>query len=98
MLAHLSKAVRLAVQASAMAVVVVAVVCVVSLAARPPAARPILQPESISVSSTVDRTHKGDRLPPLSPAAERKILPGCERPFSPLAKSSPPIFSGRCLT
>jgi hypothetical protein len=94
MLANVSKVVRLAVQASALA----AVVCVVSLAARPPAARPIAQPESISVSSTIDRTHKGDRLPPLSPAAERKILPGCERPFSPLAKSSPPIFSGRCVT
>jgi hypothetical protein len=98
MRSNVSKVVRLAAQASALAVVGVAVVCVVSLAARPPAARPIVHPESISVSSTVDRTHKGDRLPQLSPAAERQILPGCERPFSPLAKNSAPIFSGRCVT
>lgn len=98
MLANISKIIREAAQIVALAVLVLAVACVVSLAARRPAALPIAQPEIISVSSTVDRTHKRDRLPLLSPTVERKILPGCERPFSPLAKGPSPIFSGRCVT
>ena len=98
MLANISKIIRGAALVIALAGVVLAVACVVSLAARRPAAPPIAQPETMSVSSTVDRTHKRDRLPLLSPAAERKVLPGCERPFSPLAKGPPPIFTGRCVT
>jgi hypothetical protein len=77
-----------------------AVACVVNLnvGARQAPARDNVQSDDVSVASTVDRTHKGNRLPSLSPAAERKALPGCERPFSPLAKGSPSIFNGRCVT
>jgi hypothetical protein len=98
MVANVGKSVRAAAQVIALAVLVLAVACVVSLEARSPVAPPVPQTETISVSSTVDRTSKRDRLPVLSPAAERKVLPGCERPFSPLAKGPPQLFSGRCVT
>ena len=98
MLRNIRKTVSAAAQVIALAVLVLAVACVVSVGARSPVAPPIAQPPAISVSSTVDRTLKRDRLPVLSPAAERKVLPGCERPFSPLAKGPPQLFSGRCVT
>ena len=98
MVANISKSFRAAAQVITLAVLVLAVACVVSLEARSPVAPPVSQTETISVSSTVDRTLKRDRLPVLLPAAERKVLPGCERPFSPLAKGPPQLFSGRCVT
>jgi len=101
MLANIRRYIHVGAQAASfsLAAIVLAVNCVVSLGARTPVSPPIPQPEFISVASTVDRTHKGDRLSPLAPAAERKvILIGCDPPFSPLAKSPPSIFSARCLT
>src|SRR5215470_6622991 len=97
MLTNISKMISAGAQVVALSVVL-AVACVVSLGARSPATPPAPQTEPLSVSSTVDRTLKRDRLPVLSPAAERKVLPGCERPFSPLAKGPPQLFSGRCVT
>src|ERR1700741_5162367 len=100
MLASIGKYVRRGGQAVALAFLGFAVACVVNLnvGAQQAVPRPIFQPEPISVSSTVDRSHKGNRLPLLSPEAERKTFPGCERPFSPLAKGTPSIFNGRCVT
>ena len=98
MLTNISKMISAAAQVVALSVLVLAVACVVSLGARSPATPPAPQTETLSVSSTVDRTLKRDRLPVLSPEAERKVLPGCERPFSPLAKGPPQLFSGRCVT
>jgi len=99
MLANIRRCIGVGAQAASLAAVVLVVSCVVSLGARTSVSPPIPQPEFISVASTVDRTHKGDRLSPLAPAAERKvILIGCDPPFSPLAKSPPSIFSARCLT
>src|SRR6516164_10239413 len=99
MQANIRRCIGVGAQAASLSAIVLAVSCVVSLGARKSVSPPIPQPEFISVASTVDRTHKGDRLSPLAPAAERKIiLIGCDPPFSPLAKSPPLIFSARCLT
>ena len=99
MLANIRRCIGVGAQAASLSAIVLAVSCVVSLGARTPVSPSIPQPEFISVASTVDRIHKGDRLSPLAPAAERKvILIGCDPPFSPLAKSPPSIFSARCLT
>jgi hypothetical protein len=53
---------------------------------------------SISASSTIDRSLKGDRLAPAASAVNGKTLIGCEPPFSVLAKISSSSFIARCLT
>jgi len=60
-------------------------------------------PQSTTVSQTVIRTHKTDRLSitplvakpaaPLHPA----VLVGCDPAFSPLSVSAQANFSGRCI-
>jgi hypothetical protein len=48
---------------------------------------------------TVDRSRKGDRLRSSEVAtAKNKLPPGCEPPFSPLAKLSLPNLKARCVT
>jgi hypothetical protein len=51
---------------------------------------------------SVDRSHKGDRLPLGSFAVKRRapgpiVLDGCDPVFSPLARSAEANFPGRCL-
>ena len=51
---------------------------------------------------SVDRTYKGDRLPPGSLTGKRRMLrptvmEGCEPVFSPLSSSAEANFAGRCL-
>jgi hypothetical protein len=60
--------------------------------------RPLGQVGSISASSTMDRSLKGDRLAPAASAVKGKTLIGCEPPFSVLAKISSSSFIARCLT
>lgn len=66
--------------------------------AQPQELRALGQLESISASSTIDRSRKGDRLAPLVPAGRAGILVGCEPPFSLLTRVPSSDFSGRCLT
>src|SRR5262249_50729784 len=47
-------------QPASLAAIVLAIGCVVSLGARTPASPPNPRPESTSLASTVDRTHKGN--------------------------------------
>ena len=46
----------------------------------------------------IDRSRKSDRLVPTPLAIKIVPPPGCEFPFSPLAKLSPPHEVARCLT
>jgi hypothetical protein len=46
----------------------------------------------------LDRSRKGDRITPVAPVIRTALPPGCDAPFSSLAKFSPPNFAGRCLT
>jgi len=57
---------------------------------------PIGQPELASQASRVDRSQKTDRI--VVRTTQTVLPPGCEPPFSPLAKLPSPNFSGRCLT
>jgi len=66
--------------------------------AQPQDRRPLGQFESISASSTIDRSRKDDRLAPVAPAVKARTLVGCEPPFSLLARMSSSNFSRRCLT
>jgi hypothetical protein len=61
-------------------------------------ARTAFQRDPVSVSSSVDRSNKADRLTPVAPAARPTVLVGCEPPFSSLAKVSSTKFDMRCLT
>jgi hypothetical protein len=58
----------------------------------------IEEPELASQASRVDRSRKADRITVAVPAAETVIPPGCEPPFSALAKVPAPNSSARCLT
>jgi len=66
-----------------------------ALGARPPA-------DGIGAQS-IDRTHKGDRLPTVNggqktPASDQKMLTGCEPVFSSLSSSAASAnFAGRCI-
>jgi len=58
---------------------------------------PIGQAGLASELTRVDRSHKTDRITVVR--TTRTVLPpGCELPFSPLAKLPSPSSSGRCLT
>jgi hypothetical protein len=57
---------------------------------------PIGQPELASQASRVDRSQKTDRI--VVRTTQTVLPPGCEPPFSPLAKLPSRNFSGRCLT
>jgi hypothetical protein len=61
-------------------------------------ARTVFQSEPVSVSNTVDRSNKANRLTPVAPAARPTVLVGCERPFSSLARVSSSNFEMRCLS
>ena len=58
----------------------------------------IEQPDLPSQASGVDRSRKADRITIVVPATDAVLPPGCEPPFSPLAKLPPPSFKARCLT
>ena len=58
---------------------------------------PIGRPELVSQVSSVDRSRKGDRITVVR-TTKNVLPPGCEPPFSPLAKLPSPNFSARCLT
>jgi len=60
-------------------------------------ARTAFQRELVSVSNSIDRSNKANRLTP-APAARPTILIGCERPFSSLARVSSSNFEMRCLS
>jgi hypothetical protein len=61
-------------------------------------ARTVFRVQPISVSSSVDRSNKANRLTPVAPAARSTVLVGCERPFSSLATGSASNFEMRCLS
>ena len=56
------------------------------------------QPELVSQASRVDRSRKADRISVGIPATAAVLPPGCEPPFSPLAKRPSSKFIARCLT
>jgi hypothetical protein len=58
---------------------------------------PIGQRELASQAGRIDRSRKGDRIPVVR-TTQTVLPPGCEPPFSPLAKLPLPNFSGHCLT
>ena len=58
----------------------------------------IEQPDLPSQASGVDRSRKADRITIVVPAIDAVLPPGCEPPFSPLAKLPSPSFKARCLT
>jgi hypothetical protein len=58
----------------------------------------IEQPDLPSQASGIDRSRKADRITIVVPATDAVLPPGCEPPFSPLAKLPPPSFKARCLT
>ena len=58
----------------------------------------IEQPDLPSQASGVDRSRKADRITIVVPAIDAVLAPGCEPPFSPLAKLPSPSFKARCLT
>jgi hypothetical protein len=57
-----------------------------------------VQLKSEPQAGMIDRSRKGDRLVPTPFAIRIAPPPGCEFPFSPLAKLSPPHEVARCLT
>jgi hypothetical protein len=89
---------RTVVGLSAMAIIGLAMNFVVSLRAAPSQSGLIAQSELVSQASSVDRFRKGDRITPVAPVIRAELPPGCDAPFSSLAKFSPPNFVGRCLT
>jgi len=89
---------RTVVGLSAVAIIGLAMNFVVSLRAAPSQSGLIAQSELVSQASSVDRSRKGDRITPVAPAIRAELPPGCDAPFSSLAKFSPPNFAGRCLT
>jgi hypothetical protein len=56
------------------------------------------QPEAASQANRVDRSSKGDRITPVVPPRQAVLPPGCEPPFSPLAKVPSQDFVTRCFT
>jgi hypothetical protein len=83
---------------SAMAIIGFAMNSVVSLRAAPSQSELMAQSELGSQANKVDRSRKGDRITPVAPVIRAALPPGCDAPFSSLAKFSPPNFAGRCLT
>jgi hypothetical protein len=83
---------------SAVAIIGLAMNFVASLRAAPSQSGLIAQSELVSQASRVDRSRKGDRITPVLPVIRAALPPGCDAPFSSLAKFSPPNFVGRCLT
>jgi hypothetical protein len=59
---------------------------------------PTVQLKTDPQAGMIDRSRKGDRLVPMPLAIKIVPPPGCEFPFSPLAKLSPPHELARCLT
>ena len=56
------------------------------------------QPELASGAERVDRSRKGDRIAAAVRTTQTVLPPGCEPPFSRLAKFPSPNFGARCLT
>src|SRR6516165_3849259 len=54
------------------------------------------QPELESQAGRIDRSQKADRIKVVVRTTETVLPPGCEPPFSSLAKLRSPYFSARC--
>jgi hypothetical protein len=85
-------------QFCAVALVVLGINFAMSLRAAPSQSELGAQPELVSQGSQVDRSRKTNRISPAAPAIKTTLLPGCEPPFSSLAKLSSSALITRCLT
>ena len=85
-------------QFCSLALAIVAMNCVMSISAEPSPSGVNTPSEWVSQASRIDRSHKSDRLNPVASVTRAALPPGCEPPFSSLAKLSVPTFIGRCLT
>jgi hypothetical protein len=79
--------------------VIAASVITYGAAAKPRAHLPaVTQSQAALEAPVLDRSRKGDRLDSARAAVRVGPPPGCEAPFSPLAKFSRSDLIGRCVT